>query len=625
MITDPPTMRASLDLRPAIAVVLAAALYAVFYFVICGLPVAGTPAFRIDYFTATVTSGNDFLASLIHARPVVTLFFYVQALIASALEGQARYVIYPVQHLVLLVYFFSIAKVIESIFRIRLAIVSLLIAWLLFILTPVVVEGVYKLETIVGTLSMLFGGLAMLFLMRWERHKGTGSVLAFLGCYAASIMAKEDFILPPLILLAWFIVRNGDWKQQMLARKWVLVAVCACLAFFLVFNKAVVPGHAYIEPVHRADSPYFMTLDPASVLGTLKYYIAACGRRVELIFMLYALASVAALLLRNHWKETLLIAMIVGGLLAPYLIMPNHLYSYYGEKWLPWQTVTSLVIIQAVLGTRRHLAIAASCVVGAAILVPTLVGVYRHHDVLWFRANYYRGIFSVSRNLHDTLVANRDAINRYKRVAVLGIGPGEIDQTPWQGNGEAEFYLRGDLKLRPQWLVFVKADGRDYRVDDYVQPDFAPQARVIVKRASDLARYENLPALVFQRDGRGRFVEPGKLSAALAAAPPLFPPYRAWSIAPDVHVAASPRGISTCPDRAPSRIQITWDASANGRKGPIQIWVETRSTRKLWLAGNPVGTATSGAWVAPDMQFQIEDAATHQRLASVTIGGQPCR
>jgi hypothetical protein len=609
--------RTSFDTRMVVAVALAAAFYAVFYFAICGLPIAGTQAFRIDYFTSTVTSADDFLKALIHSRPVVTLFFYAQAMLANASGGQVRYVTYLVQHIALLVYFFSIAKVVESIFQVRLAIVSLLMAWLLYILTPVVIEGVYKLETFVGTLSMLFGGLAMLFLMRWERSRGKRSAVAFLGCYLASILAKEDFILPPLFLLAWYIVRNGDWKAQVLARKWVLIAMFGCLAFFLVFNKAIIPGRAYIEPVNRASSPYFMTLAPASVIGVLKYYITDCGRRVELIFMLYALTSVAAVLLRRHWKETILVAMIVAGLLAPYLIMPNHLYSYYSEKWLAWQTITSLVILQVISGKRRHLAVAASCLVGAAILVPTLIGVYGHHDALWFRAGYYRGIFSVSRNVHDTLAANREAINRHPRVAVLGVGPGQIEHSPWQGNGETAFYLSGDLKLSPQWIVFVKSDGPGYRVDNFVRPELAPQSRVIVKDIKELDHYRNLPALVFQKDGSGSLVALDKVDIAT-----LTPSeqYRSWTLSPADRIAASPREVSACPNHAASSVQVTWDVSASQREGAIQIWVRNASTRKLWLAAGPAGTAASGPWVEPGFQFQIEDPATHKRLAAVTIG-----
>jgi len=617
MHTDPRTILG--PSRPVIAVALAAALYAVFYFLICGLPVSATPTFRIDYFAASVTGGDDFLKALIHARPVVTLFVYAQTVLADALDTEVRYVIYPLQHIALLVYFFSVAKALEWIFKVRLAIASLLIAWLLFILTPAVMEGVYKLETLVGTLSMLFGGLAMVFLVQWERGKGRGAAIAFLACYVASILAKEDFILPPLMFIAWCIVKDGDWKQQVLARKWVLAAIALSLVFFLVFNKAIIPGRAYIEPVKRADSAYFMTLDPASVIRVLRYYITDCGRNVALIFMMYGLASLASLLLRKHWKETILVAMIVAGLLAPYLIMPNHLYSYYGEKWLPWEAIASLIIVQSAFGARKRLAIAASCVIGAAILVPTFIGLYRHSDVLWFRAGYYREIFSVARNLHATLVANRDAINRHKQVAVVGIGPGEVEQSPWQGNGETEFYLSGDLKLNPQWILFVRAGGPSYRVDNEIQPDFAPQSRVIVKSIGELDHYKRLPALVFQKDGKGRLVDLDKVNALALTASPAT--YQVWTAGPNVHVAAVPHDVSTCGSRKQSRVQVTWDVSSSEGSGSIEIWVENGATRKLWLAGSRAGTAASGDWAKPGMRFQIEDAGTHRRLASVTIGG----
>ena len=46
--------------RTRVAIILAAALtYALFYFVLCGLPVMGVPTFRIDYYWASVTRGDE--------------------------------------------------------------------------------------------------------------------------------------------------------------------------------------------------------------------------------------------------------------------------------------------------------------------------------------------------------------------------------------------------------------------------------------------------------------------------------------------------------------------------------------------------------------------------------------
>ena len=197
--------------QPVIAISMAAALYCIYYFIFCKLPIIGTPTFRIDYFAATVTrADDDLMRSLFHSRPISELYVYIQAILAKYfLDGQTKYIIYPFQHAALLVYFFSISKIIESIFKVRVHTLTFLAAWILFITSPGLIGDVYKLETIVGTVSMFFGGLALIALSRWERNRGQFGAIVFVLFYAFSIFAKEDFILPPLFLLGWYLVRDG--------------------------------------------------------------------------------------------------------------------------------------------------------------------------------------------------------------------------------------------------------------------------------------------------------------------------------------------------------------------------------------------------------------------------------
>lgn len=311
--------------RPIIATGMATILYCVYYFVVCKLPIVGTPTFRIDYFVTTATrTDGGIMQYMIHSRPISELYVYIQTVLARYfLNGQAKYLIYPFQHLALLVYFLSISKAIESIFKTRIHTLTFLAAWVLFITNPGIIGGVYKLETIVGTVSMFFGGLALVVLSRWDQNRTHSAAITFVSLYALSIFAKEDFILPPIFLLGWYLLKDGEWRRQLSDHKWLLSSVAFLLVFFVVFNKFIIPGRSFIDPVDKAKSPYFMTLNPISMAKVAFYYFVDEGRHIRVLSAFYAVATLAALALEKKWKETLLVVLIVSGLMAPYLIMPN--------------------------------------------------------------------------------------------------------------------------------------------------------------------------------------------------------------------------------------------------------------------------------------------------------------
>jgi hypothetical protein len=504
MNTNSSTTGRSWNEQPVIAISMAVALYCIYYFIFCKLPIIGTPTFRIDYFATTVTrADDDLMRSLFHSRPISELYVYIQAILAKYfLDGQTKYIIYPFQHAALLVYFLSISKVIESIFKIRVHTLTFLAAWILFITSPGLTGDVYKLETIVGTVSMFFGGLALIVLSRWECNRTQFGATIFVLLYAFSIFAKEDFILPPLFLLGWYLVRDGEWRRQIADHKWLLSSVVLLLVFFVIFNKFIIPGRSFMEPVDEAKSPYFMTLNPISMAKVAYYYFAEEGRHIRVLSLFYAITTLVALALRKKWKETLLIALMVSGLMAPYLIMPNHKFSYYAVKWWAWQAIASLILIQMIFPKREAIVTA---LIGVIVLAPALINLSWHRGTAWNQGAYFRDQFAKSKNVQRTLVNNRSRLNQYKRVAVVGIGTGQIEHAAWQGNGETSFYLREDLELTPHWVLFVKSDGPGYIIDPENSEISKSGANVMVKNIDTLNQYKDMPRLIFNPDGTGTF------------------------------------------------------------------------------------------------------------------------
>lgn len=492
--------------NPAFVFSMAAIFYAVYYFVLCKLPIIGIPTFRIDYFATTVSRAHDDLArSILHARPISELYVYFQAIISRwFLKGQAKYLIYPLQHAALFIYFFSILKVIESIYEMRFRAITSLTAWLLFMTVPYVIGNVYLLETIVGTLSMLFGGLSLVFLAKWHAQKNVKWSALFFAFYTLSIFSKEDFILPPLFLLGWFLLKDGEWKSRVISHKWMLISLILLLSSFVVFNEFIIPGRSYMDPVEQLNAPYYMSLYPLSVLKVVFYYAFGIGLHIKIITLFYLTIVFASLAMRIKWKEHLLIVLIISGLMAPYAILPNHLFPYYGLNWWVWEILVSFALIQIMLPRHYFVAVA---LVGLSVLIPDLKGIYKHRNMSWYQSIYLRDNFSTSENLQKTLTSLRAKINSHKQIAVIGIGPGEIEQSPWQGNGETEFFLRDDLKLKPQWIVFVRSSNDSYSTESSASPASSLGSKVIVKNIKYLKDYKNLTRLVFNPNGVGTLMD----------------------------------------------------------------------------------------------------------------------
>lgn len=619
--------------RLAVAMLAAASLYALLYFVACKLPVIGTPTFRIDYFVASVRrgdEGSDFLAAIWHSRPVSGLYAALQAAIANLLQNETRFIIYPLQHAALIAYFFCIVKVLESVFRIRLGIISLLAAWVLFAFTPVTIDGVYKQETIVGTLSMLFGSLSMLALVRWREHKGRLAASAFLGFYALSVFAKEDFAIPPALLLAWYLFENGvglaRLKEGLFEQRWLIAGMAAITVWFLVFNLVLIPDRAFITPVNKAGAPYAMSLDPSSVYATASRYAIGLERNTTLLFLAHAGVTVAALIVGRKRMEALLVLAIVAGLMAPYVIMPNHVYGYYGIKWFAFQAIGLVLLVRAVAGGRVYVSHIACIALVAWIFGPSLDQVIRNDGRFWHVTTYLRSNMAVSSNLHGSLKDLRPELNRSTEVSVVGVGPGGIVNTPWQGNGETAFYLATDLGLEPRWTLYVESDGPRYRIGGEADPT----ASVSIKPIDELPEDPDAQILFVGKDGKAILVSRdaidrlGKdaIERPVQAAKRVDP--AKWVAGPGIHVGAEPMVIGTCVRGARPKAMISWDVSSSGATGRVEIWVHDGQDRKLWLSGANKGSAVTGPWVHGGTTFDFELATNHAKVASITLGGIRC-
>lgn len=610
----------------ALAVMLGICAYTLFYFGILGLDVAGVATFRIDYHVLSSRRGDeieDLAWAITYTRPVTGLYVVLQGWLVNNFAEDSKYFAYILQHAALFVGFFSTARALESVFRIRLGVVILMSAWITFAVTPAVMEGVYKLETVVGTLTMLFGGLSILFLVQWQKDKRRWLAAGFLLFYALSIFSKEDFILAPMFLLAWYMFRDGNRQGSPKQYLQLLLPAMAIVVTFILFNKFItLSDRSFITPVDHQLSPYFMTFNPISMVRTAIHYSFGFDSSIKYIFIAYVTSSFLAVVFGRAWKEVLLVGLIVGSLMGPYLIMPNHLFAYYGLKWMMWQVLTTAVIIRLFIANRR---VADSVVVflGAASVLPAIIGFHNQNNSLWHVSKYFKNEFEVSRNVHETLAQNRKALNALDRVAVIGVGPGQIVNSPWQGNGETAFYFE-DLGLTPKWEVYVKSSRSDYAIDSPASLSAIPKP-VVVKELSKLPSTDVSHVLVFENTGHGTLIRlDGMDRVTLMEDASGITSFNVRLSSPELKISASPETISTCAQE-PEVVEIKWDVSSKASGHPVKIWVvDAAGTRKLWLQGPAAGAAKTGQWVTNGFKFQVEHAVSQKILASITIGGSAC-
>jgi len=260
------------------------------------------------------------------------------------------------------------------------------------------------------------------------------------------------------------------------------------------------------------------------LVKVLLYYTTGVGLHIIILTLLYLVVSIVAISTRTKIGETIFVGLTIGGLMAPYLIMPNHVFSYYGINWWAWQCIMSFALLKVIF-PRASTALATAA--GVCILIPGVNGILHQRSIDWHQSNYFQSKFAISNNIRETLIRYRKDLNKAGIVGVVGVGPTQIDQSPWQGNGETAFYLKSDLGITSRWIVFVKSSDANYVING------APVRRieraadtpdVYVEGVTELVRHKDLPLLVFHSDGTGTFMNHSgdPLDSSAQLPPPLL-------------------------------------------------------------------------------------------------------
>lgn len=355
----------------------------------------------------------------------------------------------------------------------------------------------FHLGLLTNLISHLFGLASMAALWQgWKRGGSAWFVVALLA-YALGAFAKEDFLLPPLLLAGLLALRareegttpasaRGYWMQAA-----VLFAIAAAsLAWHALDRNPFVAG---LFAPERSPAPYVVDLSPR---GLASSYWTLLGGFAPLACGVAALAWVAMFLrLRGRRVALLWYLAVVLALVLPYAIIPRTIVPARVYAWLPW-----LVAIAAVAWASMQAAIppARRVLASATVLVLALAAAWLQWPARGPLLAEYAGQVAKNRTMVETLLLHRGQLDGHPEIGLVGLG----EWGPWCA--QDALYVNGKLGFEGRrWLVFVPAPTRCYTQQER---DVARKrgVNVGVQDLATLCSRGPLPVLEYLPDGTGQ-------------------------------------------------------------------------------------------------------------------------
>lgn len=362
------------------------------------------------------------------------------------------------------------------------------------------------LGLITNLTSHVFGCLTLLFIWDFFKfYKLRMGVLALLT-YTFSVFAKEDFLLPPLILLVFlwieFIKRSEIYLSPQKKRRilsiftiftgfFVTIAVVSLIFSFMIIRNPFLEG---VVGTATGSAPYAVSMNPLILL-------TAFGR---LTFAFIPMAMVLGLiclvsgwiLLPDHRRQLTLVIVIVIILILPYALIPNNIPPYRVFAWLPWIAGLTAVIIQVLVnrfeqqekrGLFYWLTISFSLIFSCIVL-------WQSNTSRLMNADWYQRMQSINQSMLTTLRQNRSLIAQQGIVGIVGVE----GLSPWS-NTDGE-YLRKKLFFDNRWIVFVD------KASMFFTPDQGDKKNkfVNVKPKNQICEIKDLLVLTFNDQGVGK-------------------------------------------------------------------------------------------------------------------------
>lgn len=383
-----------------------------------------------------------------------------------------------------------------------------------------------KLLGLATTLSSNVLGLVAMCLL-WDAWKtrSANSAMAGIVAYALAVFAKEDYILPPLVMLAWLWLMRlreaGSWREALRGFEIGLTVAALLAALASVVYTFVLSSNPFVGGLADAASQnasYAVNLAPKALLTalwTLTFGYAPLQSGIGIVSLIAGFVLLPAL----RWQLALIAGLILV-LMLPYAAIPNNMPEFRVFGWLPWfGALAAFVIVFAAEALARRIkpsargALSAVLALALAALVMWQANPHRQAVAAWYAAQQ-----QLNNRMIESLRDHRSLIAREATVGITGVE----GLSPWS-NTDAQF-LHRKLYFDNKWIVFVDKDSMFFQIDPVVAGKPVPSRGkefVLVESTSHLCDTPSLLVLQFDAGGAARPVRAGNICAATPAPVPV--------------------------------------------------------------------------------------------------------
>lgn len=399
------------------------------------------PVHHDDFSNLTAVSWADVLRRF--SRPQVRP---VSHLIIGILSAAGVTVYAAALHLLTVIYTWLALRCTARIFAgFRIPLAVLVAAAVISLSVEHTIEWLKYTGLLTNQLAGVFGLAAVAVMLgRWQREIGGRLRAGLWALAAASFWSKEDFVVPVLLTAAYLAYLAWRGQPALLRDRLLTLAGLVALAVLLaLYNRSL--NSSFTQ---ATAGTYAANFQPWSLLRTAAAYLTSSPSR------LIVLALQLAALSWNYfagtpvaWSRFVFWQALIAALLLPYACLPHHTANYYAPNWFAFQAGGALLLAWRLKPT----ALTAGLLAGLAA-APHFPA-YAPRNAM---ADWYAKRGAVNRNIVAFLVAQRETLRPYARIAVEGAPP----QGPWFGTDGG--FLARRHGLQQQWLIVLPDTGEYY-------------------------------------------------------------------------------------------------------------------------------------------------------------------
>jgi hypothetical protein len=415
-------------------------------------------------------------------RPVTTIIIAIFASLGSSyyIILNMMTILYPV----LVIYF------LYKFFDMPISVFLVVIYGIFIFSFPPVIEYTKYTGMMANLLSSSFGLLSMILLLK--SHKEERAIFSVLGVifFILSIFSKEDFILPCLLIMIYFIVTSHGKNRAKLRQAISVFSVLILCSVALYINNKYIAKSPFTSSNTDA---YAASFSISSILSTIIRYSKIDWNILPLVA---SISVISLLLVKNPIKiKICFAALALISIILPYTVLPNHVYDFYTFNWFPFGVGVMLIYVNYLLNNSANVIFSYSVI--ATLLCLSLIIILKTKVMRETKLNWYKTESAINKKFIDFILLNKKIISDHEYVGIIGTNM----FSPWSNTDGR--YLINNLKFINKWIVFVNKSDIFYQINS--DNKLHPSRTINVLSLTEVSKFNKMLFIYFDSNGNGSF------------------------------------------------------------------------------------------------------------------------